>query len=79
MVTSVGAGAVIFRLDAAALYHHILNGVEEKAVRKLLIAIAMGMSTSTPLAASDNADVITVVHRWTDAFSRRSFNTGIAP
>lgn len=70
---------MIFRLDAAALYHHILNGVEEKAVRKLLIAIAMGMSTSTPVVASDNTDVIAVVHRWTDAFSRRSFNTGILP
>ena len=48
-------------------------------MRNLLIAIAMGMSTSTPVAASDNADVIAVVHRWADAFSRRSFNTDIAP
>lgn len=51
----------------------------EKAVRKLLIAIAIGMSTSTPVAASDATDVIAVVHRWTDTFSHRSFNTGIAP
>src|ERR1700749_119912 len=37
------------------------------------------MSTSTPVSASDNTDVIGVVHRWTDAFVRRSFNTDIAP
>jgi ketosteroid isomerase-like protein len=49
------------------------------AVRNLLIAIAMVISTSTPAAAADNTDVIAVVHRWTDAFSRRSFNTDIAP
>jgi len=54
-------------------------GVGEKAVRNLLIAIAMGMSTSTPVAASDSTDVIAVVHRWTDAFSRRAFDAGIAP
>jgi len=48
-------------------------------VRNLLIAIALTMSTSTPVSASDNADVIAVVHRWTDAFVRRSFNTDIAP
>ena len=48
-------------------------------MRNLLIAIAMVMSTSTPVAASDNADVIAVVDRWTDAFSRRGFNTDIAP
>lgn len=48
-------------------------------MRNLLIAMAMLMSTSTPVAASDNTDVITVVHRWTDAFSQRSFNTDIAP
>ena len=48
-------------------------------MRNLLIAIAMAMATSTPVAASDNTDVIAVVHRWTDAFSRRSFNTDIAP
>lgn len=48
-------------------------------MRNLLIAIAMGMSTSTPVAASDNTDVIAVVHRWTDAFSRRRFDTDIAP
>jgi ketosteroid isomerase-like protein len=53
--------------------------VGEKAVRNLLIAIAMVISTSTPAAAADNTDVIAVVHRWTDAFSRRSFNTDIAP
>ena len=47
--------------------------------RNLLIAIAMVMSTFTSVAASDNTDVIAVVHRWTDAFSRRSFNTDIAP
>ena len=44
-----------------------------------LIAIAMVMLTSTPAAASDNTEVIAVVHRWTDAFTRRSFNTDIAP
>jgi ketosteroid isomerase-like protein len=53
--------------------------VGEKAVRNLLIAIAMMMSTSTPVSASDNAEVIAVVHRWTDAFTQRSFNTDIAP
>jgi ketosteroid isomerase-like protein len=54
-------------------------GVEENAVRNLLIAIAMAMVTFTPVAASDNTEVIAVVHRWTDAFSRRSFNTDISP
>lgn len=48
-------------------------------MRNLLIAIAMAMVPSTPVAASDNTEVIAVVHRWTDAFSRRSFNTDIAP
>src|SRR5690242_14553954 len=55
------------------------NVLGEKAVRKLLITTAMVISTSTPVAASDNSDVIAVVHRWTDAFSRRSFDTDIAP
>jgi ketosteroid isomerase-like protein len=48
-------------------------------VRNLLIAIAMVVSAPTPVAASDNADVIAVVHRWTEAFGQRSFNTDIAP
>ena len=48
-------------------------------MRNLLIAIAMVMSTSAPVAASEDADVIAVVHRWTDAFSGRSFDTDIAP
>jgi ketosteroid isomerase-like protein len=51
----------------------------EKAVRNLVIAIAMAMSTATPLTASDYVDVMAVVHRWADAFGRRSFNTDIAP
>jgi ketosteroid isomerase-like protein len=53
--------------------------VGEKAVRNLLITVAMVMSTSTPVVASDTTDVIAVVHRWTDAFSQGSFNTDIAP
>jgi ketosteroid isomerase-like protein len=48
-------------------------------VRNLLIAVALGMSITTPVAASDDADVIAVVHRWADAFDRGSFNTDIAP
>jgi len=50
-------------------------------VRNLVIAIAiaMAMSTATPLTASDYVDVMAVVHRWADAFGRRSFNTDIAP
>jgi ketosteroid isomerase-like protein len=48
-------------------------------VRNLLIAIALMVSSATPVAASDNAEVIAVIHRWTDAFSQRSFNTDIAP
>lgn len=48
-------------------------------MRYLLIGIAMGMSTATPVAASDNSEVMAVVHRWTDAFSQRSFNTSAAP
>jgi ketosteroid isomerase-like protein len=48
-------------------------------VRELLIAISIAVSTATPVAASDNTDVMEVVHRWTDAFARRSFETGIAP
>lgn len=54
-------------------------GVGEKAVRNLRIAMAMAMATSTPIAASDNTDVMAVVHRWTDAFSQGSFSTDIAP
>ena len=48
-------------------------------MRNLLIAIAMVRSTSSPVAASDHADVVAVVHRWADAFSERSFDTDIAP
>ena len=48
-------------------------------MRSLLIAIALMVSSATPVAASDNAEVIAVIHRWTDAFSQRSFNTDIAP
>ena len=48
-------------------------------MRNLLITIAIMMSGSTAVAASDKADVIAVVQRWTDAFSQRSFNTDIAP
>ena len=48
-------------------------------MRNLLIAVAMVISTSTPVVASDDTDVIAVVHRWMDAFNRGSFNTDIAP
>lgn len=48
-------------------------------MRNLLIAVVVLMSTATPLAASDNAAVMEVVRRWTDAFSQRTFNTDIAP
>ena len=48
-------------------------------MRNLLIAIAMMISTSTSGAASDETVVIAVVHRWADAFSRRSLSTDIAP
>ena len=50
-----------------------------EVVRNVLIAIAMALSTSAPVAASDKTDVLETVHRWTDAFGRGSFNTGIAP
>lgn len=48
-------------------------------MRILVIAIALLMSPATPVVASDNTEVMEVVHRWTDAFSQRSFNTDIAP
>jgi ketosteroid isomerase-like protein len=48
-------------------------------VRNLLIAIALMVSSAMPVAASDNAEVTAVIHRWMDAFSQRSFNTDIAP
>ncbi len=48
-------------------------------MRNFLIAIAMGMLMSTPVAASDHTDAMAVVHRWTDAFSRRRLATDIAP
>jgi hypothetical protein len=48
-------------------------------IRNVLIAITLGMSTTTPVAASDKTDVMEVVHRWTDAFGRGSFNTDVAP
>ena len=48
-------------------------------MRKLLISLAIVMSAGTPVAASDRADVMEVVHRWTDAFSTSGFNTDIAP
>jgi ketosteroid isomerase-like protein len=48
-------------------------------VRNVLIAIALVMSTTAPVAASGRTDVMEVVHRWTDAFGGGSFNTDIAP
>jgi ketosteroid isomerase-like protein len=48
-------------------------------MRNLLIGIGMVMASATPAAASDNADVMAVVHRWTDAFRQHSFNTDSAP
>jgi ketosteroid isomerase-like protein len=47
-------------------------------VRNFLIAIAMVMATPTPVAASDKADVVAVIHRWTEAFSQHSFKTDIS-
>jgi ketosteroid isomerase-like protein len=37
------------------------------------------MSTAMPVAASEKTDVLEIVYRWADAFSRRAFNTDIAP
>ena len=48
-------------------------------MRNFLLAIAIALSSPTPVAASDSDDVIAVVHRWTDAFSQRSFNADNAP
>ena len=48
-------------------------------MRNLLITVAMVMSTPAPVAAAENADVIAVIHRWTEAFSQHSFKTDIAP
>ena len=48
-------------------------------MRNLLIAIAFAVPASAPVAASESADVIATVHRWADAFTRRSFDTDIAP
>lgn len=48
-------------------------------MRTLLLAIAIVTSPATPVAASEKADVMEVVQRWTDAFSRRTFDTDIAP
>jgi ketosteroid isomerase-like protein len=53
--------------------------VRGKTLRKLLISLAIVVSTSLHWRASDRADVMAVVHRWTDAFSKSGFNTGIAP
>lgn len=50
-----------------------------KAVRNLLVAVMVATSAGAPAAASDTADVLEVVHRWTDAFNRGDFNTDIAP
>src|ERR1700751_4646242 len=55
------------------------NECQGEAVRDVLIAIAMAMAPAAPVAASDSTDVMEVVRRWTDAFSRGSFNSDIAP
>lgn len=48
-------------------------------MRNLLLAMAMLMATSAPAMASESSDVIAAARGWTDAFSRRSFDTAIAP
>lgn len=53
--------------------------VGKKVVRSTLIAIALVISTTAPVAASDKTAVMEVVHRWTDAFGGGTFNTDTAP
>ena len=48
-------------------------------MRNFLIGVAMVMASWTSAAASDNADVLAIIQRWTDAFREHSFNTDSAP
>ena len=48
-------------------------------MRNFLVAVVMLISIASPLAASNNADVLEMTRRWADAFNRGGFNTDIAP
>src|SRR5579862_4906404 len=50
-----------------------------ETVHKLLIAVVLATLTGAPAVASDEADVLATVHRWTEAFNHASFATDIAP
>jgi hypothetical protein len=50
-----------------------------ETVPKLLVALVTAMAAAMPAASTDNADVMAIAQRWTDAFNRGGFNTDIAP
>jgi ketosteroid isomerase-like protein len=47
-------------------------------MRTIIIALAVAVLASGSAAASDETDVMAVVHKWSDAFNRGDSKTGVA-